>query len=119
MESITLERTGERNLRFKGKMLGSASSHRINGVEQNRWTEYEIYKTETGKYVVAISSITCWQGEVNSYQVEVCNTPEEVYNFLTDSDGYGYCLLSNQAKKALEEAAEKEPELERVLVEEI
>ena len=119
MESITLERTGERNLRFKGKMLGSASSHWINGVEQNRWTEYEIYKTETGKYVVAISSITCWQGEVNSYQVEVCDTPEEVYNCLTDGEGYGYCLLSNQAKKALEEAAEKEPELERVLVEEI
>jgi hypothetical protein len=38
---------------------------------------------------------------------------------LTDSEGHGYCLLSNQAKKALEEAAEKEPELERVLVEEI
>ena len=118
METITLERTGERNLRFKGEMLGSASSHWINGVEQNRWTEYEIYKTETGKYVVAITHVTCWQGEVNGYQAEVCNTPEEVYDFLTDNDGYG-SHISNQAKEALEEASEREPELKKVLVEEI
>ena len=118
METITLERTGGKNVRFKGELLASASGRWFNGVEQTRWTDYDLYKTDTGKYVVAISSITCWQGESDRYQVEVCSTPEEVYNFLTDSDGYGYCF-SDLAKEVLQEAVDKEPEFELVLVEEI
>ncbi|MBN2493911.1 MAG: hypothetical protein JXR96_04905 [Deltaproteobacteria bacterium] len=97
----TLRRDGKRSLRFEGELLAECSSKSHTGPNQNRWTEIDIYQTKAGKHVVQIVRRTCWQGEHDTYQAELCEEPEDVYRFLVDAeDG----LLTDLAKQALKEA---------------
>lgn len=41
---------GSRILQFNGKLLGESSSWRRNSY---RWVEFQLYKTETGKYILS------------------------------------------------------------------
>lgn len=41
---------GSRTLQFNGKLLGKSSSYRRGS---NRWIEFELYKTESGSYVLS------------------------------------------------------------------
>lgn len=54
MEQFIVRRDGEKDLKFKGEVLGGVSNQWIAGQDQSRWKEITIYKTESGKYVVAI-----------------------------------------------------------------
>ena len=117
METIVLPRTGLKDLRFKGELLGAASGRVIAGKEQTRWTDISIYRTESEQYVVAESHITCWQGESNQYTAEVCDVAENVVHCLADND-YGY-IMTDAAKEALEEAAEVDPSFRDVMYEDI
>jgi hypothetical protein len=64
MEKIKLPRTGNRPLAFVGEKIASASSRQPNGPCQTRWHELDLYRTESGKYVVAIAYRTQWEKEL-------------------------------------------------------
>lgn len=102
MEEYRLIRDGARSLKFRGAVLGEASSHDHSGPNQNRWTEVAIYRTICGNYVVKILGRTRWQGESDRHSVTVCDSPAKVLAALTDEDGE----MSNVAVIALEKAAE-------------
>lgn len=116
MKTFSVKRDGLRDLRFKGEKLAFASGRWTNGVERNRWSERRLYKTASGKYVVHSAYRTCWQGESDSDDAVVCDSPQEVYDFLIgENDG----RLSLLAKELLEEAAKKERVFSDLLVEEV
>lgn len=43
-------RDGSRTLQFNGSLLGSSSSHRRGST---RWIEFELYRTESGSYILS------------------------------------------------------------------
>ncbi|MCL4499576.1 MAG: hypothetical protein M1335_04960, partial [Chloroflexi bacterium] len=96
------------DLSFTGELLASADSRWDAGREQNRWTEIEVYRTDSELYVVAIQGRTLWQGEHDRHAATVCDSPEEVYKALTlegCQDDEGERRLSWLAKEVLEELA--------------
>ena len=52
----------ERRVRFRAIELCEASTHTVNGENQNRWHNYTLYETPRG-YRVFDQYITQWQGE--------------------------------------------------------
>lgn len=52
----------ERRIRFRGIELCEASTHTVQGGNQNRWHEYTLYQTARG-YRIYDQYITQWQGE--------------------------------------------------------
>lgn len=113
MKKYRLKRDGEKDIQFKGELIGEGSSQSHSGPCSNRWTEIDIYRTEGGKYVVSIIGRTCWQGETDRFQAVICDTPADVVDAMRQ-DGY----LSRVAKEALDELSHL-PEFESVSVEEI
>lgn len=63
MDAITLQRTGDRPLKFQGELLAETSSYQHNGPSNTRWHEFALYRTGAGTYVCAIGYRTRWQGE--------------------------------------------------------
>jgi hypothetical protein len=78
METITLQRTGDRPLQFSGEELAGASSHRHDGACNTRWHELTLYRTEAGQYVLHVGYRTRWQGEHDHDAVFTHATPEGV-----------------------------------------
>lgn len=118
MKEIIVERGGAKDLKFKGKVLASASSRRVAGKEQTRWTEITVYQTESGRYVVAREHITLWQGELNGYSAEICETPEEVVAELTSENAEGE-YFSGLAKEILSDLTQESKEFEAFQYEEV
>ena len=59
-------RTNNRNtdLRFTGEEVASWSNRIIgNGGDSSRWREWDLYKTDSGKFVYIQNDVTLWQGE--------------------------------------------------------
>jgi hypothetical protein len=94
MERYTLENDNAPNVRFTGEILATASSRRVTN-DGGRWTNLKLFKTKGGKYVCFTEGVTCWQGENNRYQTEVCETLDAVV------DHFGHGRL---AKEIYEEA---------------
>lgn len=74
----TLTRTGRAPLAFDGETLADASSKWTNGRENNRWHEVAVYRTVGGRYVVAVTYQTQWQGEQDYHWVVEASEPSEV-----------------------------------------
>lgn len=117
MEEIIVMRDGQKDLKFKGELLASASDRWIAGREQTRWTEIAVYKTESGKYVIAWESITLWQGELNSYRAKVCEFASETIAELMSDDEEGTAYFSSLAKEVLEELAQSDERFKSLLYE--
>ncbi|MEN2983389.1 MAG: hypothetical protein ABDH20_13175 [Thermus sp.] len=87
MERIELQRTGKRPLAFTGKLLFEDStspnraSSRYSGAT-GHWSELRVYETDKGKYVVYLIRYTAWQGERDTYEAEVLDTPEAVISWV-------------------------------------
>ena len=64
MKKFTLPRTGDRALSFTGERLATADTRTREGFGQSRWHELALYRTEGGRYVVALGYRTQWQGEL-------------------------------------------------------
>ena len=106
---FTIRRDGDKDLTFNGLRLGSGSDHESNGSQDSRWSEIDIYRTDSGKYVVAQVYRTQWQGESESHHAEVCESAAEVLGLLElEEDEEGPGGISNMAKEALEAAAEND-----------
>lgn len=75
MQTINLNRTGDRPLQFTGELLAETDTRQHQGAGQNRWWELTLYREESlHKYVLAIGYRTQWQGEHNSDTVYVAST---------------------------------------------
>ena len=119
MQEIIIERDGQKDLKFKGKKLASASGRWVAGQEQTRWTEIAVYETESGRYVVTRNHYTLWQGEENSYGAEICETQEQVMTELMGDDLDGGYILSDLAKEVLNELAQEDEAFKAFQYEEV
>ena len=95
METYTLTRDGERDVRFTGKLVAGASSHHYEGPRNIRWTEISLYKTQGGTWIAQTVGRTLWQGEHDRHSVVMADTDED----LIDRLGTGWL-----AKEVYEEA---------------
>jgi len=80
----TLTRTGNRPLSFDGEMLASTNTQTANGAGENRWWDIAIYRTESGKYVLAIGYNTRWQGEHERQDAYICANVNDAAETLRD-----------------------------------
>ena len=78
----TVERDGDRDLRFDGRLVASATSHHHEGPRNTRWTELELYETAGGQFVAAEIGKSLSQGEINRYAAWVCDDHEAVIEAL-------------------------------------
>ena len=76
MGTIIIRRTGQAPLRIKGEELArsvsssdSASPSYSGSVGRSQ--EVAVYRTASGKYVAAITDLTNWQGEHDTYDAAV------------------------------------------------
>ena len=105
METYKVKRDGKRDLRFVGQRVAYATSQTHRGDTQNRWDEYTLYRTATGKFVLQMEYFTCWQGESGSDRAVVCDSEQEVILALESVDPCnGESFLLDLAKELLEEA---------------
>ena len=114
---FTVTRDGKKDLTFTGVLIGSGSDHEPQGPNNSRWSEIDIYRTDSGKYVVAQVYRTRWQREEGSRRAEVVGSPAEVLELLSWEDEEGNSGLSNLAKEALEAAAENDSAFEGITLE--
>ena len=107
-----VERTGERDLRFQGLLLGEGSDRVSTGRSSSRWSETRIFSIDgaPGRYVVALARLTCWQGELDHHQAIVCESPQGVIDALV-VDG----VLGLSEKEALQAASKCDRVLRGVL----
>ena len=64
MEKLIIKRDGLPPIAFTGEQIASADNRVGNdGNRANRWTEVAIYRTKGGKFIAALTRLTCWQGE--------------------------------------------------------
>jgi len=75
MERIELLRDHDRDLRFNGHWVASASSRKTN--DQPRWLELNAYVTAEGKYVAEGIGRTVVDGEVDRHWAYVYDTAED------------------------------------------
>lgn len=80
METITVTRDNDSDIRFTGEEIASASSHSPYDCS-GRWTVLKLYRTKGGKYVCSEVGRTQWQGESDRYSGTVCETPAEVIKY--------------------------------------
>jgi hypothetical protein len=105
METHTIERDGDTDLRFKGELLASASSSPDTARSDysgstGRWTVLELYRTAAGNYVVHEVGRTSWDGEQDRHTATVCEAEAEVVDAVRTHDG----RLGRLGKQVLEEA---------------
>jgi hypothetical protein len=90
-QKITLPRSGDAPLTFLGELLAESDGSGQCGRTNNRWYELEIYRVAgercgAGDYVVSIGYRTRWQGELDHFQAESCDSPAEVRAALREYD---------------------------------
>lgn len=91
MDKITVKNDNAPDIRFTGELMARvksspAQAHPSYSNNTGRWTELELYKTQTGKFVCLEIGCTQWQGEHNRYKSKACNSVEEVTQFF----GHGW-----------------------------
>lgn len=79
-----VQRTGQRPLSFDGESLATESSRIHAGKTRNRWHEIEVWKTTAGKFVVAVSYRTQWEGESSYDDGLAFDTKEQVATLLEE-----------------------------------
>lgn len=81
-----IERDNARPLLFVGTILAQESSHTLRGEQQNRWVEYVLYRTVSGKLIAQTVYRTRWQGQRERYEAKVCNDYDAVIEAFGLSD---------------------------------
>jgi len=101
-------RDRHRAIRFKGELLGKSSSY---DSDKERWGEFYVYRTESGRYVVAGVGKSNVPGEIDRCWAQVSESPDAVIEKLTLIDPDGARYLPWTARQLLDEAASKDPQL--------
>lgn len=97
---------GRTSTTFSGDLLSQVSSKREN--LQPRWTEYELYKTESGKYVIVIYGKSVVPGEKQKTNIIESPTPQGVLEALKFKNKQGNIYLTHTAEEALKAAADND-----------
>jgi hypothetical protein len=103
------------DLEFDGELLVDISS-RADGA--SRWTETRIYKTDSGQWVTEVVGRSTNPGETDRYQVAVHRKAEKVRLGLMRKVE-GEVGLTHMGRRALEAAAQVDPDLVPGLTERI
>ena len=82
MKTYTLKRTGNRPLQFEGELVAEESTKIMYGQENNRWHEFHLYRTGTGRFFLSLVYDSQWQGEERNCQVEELGSIESITEFL-------------------------------------
>lgn len=98
METITLERDDDRDVRFAGERVAEVSSHHYEGPRNTRWTELTLYRTTGGKWVCQEVGVTCWQGEHDRHAVHIADSEEALIRQL----GTGWLAKALYANAGIE-----------------
>ena len=90
MEEHVIRRSGERDLRFVGKLIAEAISSANNARSDysgstGRWTELRLYRTAGEQYVCERIGRTRWQGEHDRHTAVVCGSVVGVCEFFGSS----------------------------------
>lgn len=90
MDTTIVRRTGQAPLRIRGELLASNQSSANNARADysgstGRSQEVSVYRTASGKYVVAIHHNTCWQGEHDTDEASVFPSLNQCVAFLGDN----------------------------------
>lgn len=92
---------GSRELRFVGCLLATASSE---APGKSRWAEFELYRTQSGKYVLAGIGRSVLRGEVDKRWAQVSDEPGAVVERLTMYDDKDARYLPTTAQTLLTRA---------------
>lgn len=107
MTTFTLP-DGDNEVTFFGERLATASSHHPG---KPRWFEVTIYRTETGKYVIAGAGKSAVAGETDRCWVKVSETASGAVEALHQYDDDGVRYLTNVSREALNSACAADDEL--------
>ena len=110
--AFTIKRDGERDISFSGWVLGTSSMKTGTG----RGTDVGIFRTEGGRYVVAVHQWTAWDGERDLYRAGVCDGPEKLLQWVIDDCND---VLGPASKEAMEAASLTDEGIEAILCERI
>ena len=105
MDTHIVKRDGDKPLTFSGEEIGVASSYS----GQPRWFEVEIYRTESGKYVVHGVGMSDVEHESDWHWAVICESGEEVVEALYRENKDGLRYLPRTSQEALGEASERDP----------
>jgi len=83
MEDIRIRRVAHRDVKFSGNIIAFESSRNMLRSD-TRWSEYTVYKTESGKIVFFEQSITLWQGEEDKDWVHTFESIEDFKEWVID-----------------------------------
>lgn len=72
---------GNRTLQFRGELLGSSSSKKHNS---NRWIEFNLYKTESGSYILSRVGVSILYHGAACFLVKKYGLEEVLYVQLSD-----------------------------------
>lgn len=81
METITVQRDNDTDLRFTGEEVASVSSRDAYSSNNGRWTVLKLWKTKGGKFVCQSIGRTQWQGESDRYSAAVAENEAGIIEF--------------------------------------
>lgn len=86
IRAFTVDRTGQRPIKFTGELLAEVESSQNNASPSysgspGSWEELKIYKTVKGAYVCQRNDNTAWQGGRDVIEVVVTKDLDEVIEF--------------------------------------
>ena len=106
---IRLARDNDVDLEFDGVVVAGASTRRPSA--QDRWSDFAIFLTSTGKWVFQVIGKSALQGEVDLSHAFIANTPQELVNSLFKPDDGGGYYLSRPGKDLLRILETEFPEI--------
>lgn len=115
MEEHIVLRDGDKPLKFTGEIVGFASSW----AGRPRWFEVEIYRTDSGKFVVHGAGMSDIENEADWHWAVICSSGEEVVEALYRTNKEGMRYLPRTSQDALAEASERVPQIADAYVQEV
>lgn len=108
MQTYTVQRDNDLDIRFTGELIASATST-DNNVDTGaysgsvgRWSELALYRTKGGKLICEQVGKTRWQGEHDRHSAAACDTEAEVIAFF----GTGWLAKELYEKAGIEAVQE-------------
>lgn len=86
MKTVNLTRSGQAPLKFEGELIADSAGRWHGSKEQNRYHDVALYRTSGGQYILWVSYVSSWQGELGHDTAAVYATPGEVGAALRDHD---------------------------------
>lgn len=93
---------GARELRFNGELLASSTSEASG---KQRWAEFALYRTTSGRYVLAGAGRSTMPGEVDKRWAQVSDDAHAIIERLTMYDNNEARYIPSVAQKLLARAA--------------